>query len=309
MPTLRSCEGEDRTPDLRVMSPTGHRGSITMLSEKLIQFYKQLHPPSNLPKGIEVLFPQKDPQVTGIVETFFKKYFNDDHPRGLMLGINPGRFGAGMTGINFTAPKQLKENCGFDHHFKMSTELSAEFIYEVIMAYGGVEKFYQDWFIGSVCPLGFVTSPVSPEAGHPLKRGKPTPGTVKKIEHSRRPSEGGDATVREGEAAVLRRDVGLFRRESDRKNINYYDDKKLLEAVTPFIIDCINKQVAMGFKTDKCICVGGEKNFKFLSALNNEHKWFGEIIPLPHPRFILQYRRKQKDFYIHQYLSALSLAG
>jgi hypothetical protein len=39
--------------------------------------------------------------------------------------------------------------------------------------------------------------------------------------------------------------------------------------------------------------------------LNNEHKWFGEIIPLPHPRFILQYRRKQKDEFIHQYLSVL----
>jgi hypothetical protein len=92
------------------------------------------------------------------------------------------------------------------------------------------------------------------------------------------------------------------------KNINYYDDKQLMEAVTPFIIDCIHKQIAIGFSTDKCLCIGGEKNFKFLSGLNNEHKWFGEIVPLPHPRFILQYRRKQKDQFIHQYLSALRLA-
>ncbi|HEX3168118.1 MAG TPA: uracil-DNA glycosylase family protein, partial [Chitinophagaceae bacterium] len=123
---------------------------------------------------------------------------------------------------------------------------------EMIHEYGGVKKFYQDWFIGSVCPLGFI---------------------------------------------------------KDGKNINYYDDKKLMEVVTPFIVDCINKQVAIGFNTEKCICIGGEKNFKFLSGLNNEHKWFGEIIPLPHPRFILQYRRKQKDQYIHQYLSAMRLAG
>ena len=91
--------------------------------------------------------------------------------------------------------------------------------------------------------------------------------------------------------------------------INYYDDKKLAEAVTPFIIDCINKQIKIGFNTEICLCIGGEKNFKFLSALNNEHKWFDQIIPLPHPRFILQYRRKQKDQFIHQYLSALRLAG
>lgn len=250
------------------------------IAEKLISFYRTMRPPAGLPKNIEVLYPQKEPQVMDIVEKFFRKYFNDDRPRSLMLGINPGRFGAGMTGVNFTAPKQLKEYCGIDHHFKNSSELSAEFIYEMILAYGGVNKFYGEWFIGSVCPLGFV--------------GQPTPTTIKKAGRTSSPSEGGD------EATEVLKRIG--------KNLNYYDEKKLLEAVKPFIIECICKQVAMGFKTNKCICIGGEKNFKFLSALNNEHKWFGEIIPLPHPRFILQYRRKQKDKFIHQYLSALRLA-
>ena len=251
-----------------------------MFSEKLIKYYKQLKPPTNLPKGIELLFPQKGKQVIDLVKTFFEKYYNDDHPRRLMLGINPGRFGAGITGVNFTGPKQLKEECGIDHHLKLSSELSAEFIYEMINAYGSVKTFYQNWFIGAVCPLGFVTSPVK----------KPTPG----------PSKGGEAThkAKRGEAAVLKK-------EKEGKNINYYDDKKLQEAVTPFIIDCINKLVAIGFNTDKCLCIGGEKNYKFLSGLNDEHKWFGEIVPLPHPRFILQYRRKQKGQYIQQYLSAL----
>jgi len=223
-----------------------------MFSKKLIKYYTQLKPPANLPKGIEVLFPQQDKQVIEIVEKFFKKYFNDNHSRSLMLGINPGRYGAGITGVNFTAPKQLKENCGIDHHFKTSSELSAEFIYEMIREYGGVNKFYQDWFIGAVCPLGFIKN-----------------GT----------------------------------------NINYYDDKKLEEAVTPFIIDCMNKLVDTGFNIERCLCVGGEKNFKFLSRLNEENKWFNQIIPLPHPRFILQYRRKQKDKYLHQYLMALQFAG
>jgi hypothetical protein len=222
------------------------------LSDSLINFYSSLKPPKRLPKGIEILFPQKDKQVIELTKKFFEKYFSDKNPRHLMLGINPGRYGAGITGVNFTAPRQLKENCGIDHHLKLSSELSAEFIYEVINEYGGAKNFYQGWFIGSVCPLGFI------------KNGK---------------------------------------------NINYYDDKKLQDAVTPFIIECINKQVAMGFSTEKCICIGGEKNFKFLSGLNNEYKWFGEIAPLPRPRFILQYRRKQKDEYVRQYLSALRLNG
>ena len=218
------------------------------MADKLISFYQTIKPPRNLPAGIQVLFPQKDKQVQELVKSFFTKYFDDDHPRSLLLGINPGRHGAGITGVNFTAPKQLKECCGIDHPLKLSSELSAEFIYDMIGEYGGVNNFYQDWFIGAVCPLGFV---------------------------------------------------------KNEKNINYYDDKKLQEAVTPFIIECINKQVAMGFSTERCLCIGGEKNFKFLSGLNNEYKWFGEIVPLPHPRFILQYRRKQKDQYIHQYLSAM----
>ena len=243
------------------------------MADKLTSFYGSIKPPRHLPNGIEILFPQKDKEVKELTKKFFTKYFDDHKQRSLMLGINPGRFGAGITGVNFTAPKQLKHACGIDHHFKLSSELSAEFIYDMIAAYGGVKEFYQDWFIGAVCPLGFVTSSVS----------GPTP----------KPSKGGEATnkVREG------------------KNINYYDDKKLVEAVTPFIVDCINKQMSMGFSRERCICIGGEKNFKFLSGLNNQHKWFNEIVPLPHPRFILQYRRKQKDKYIHQYLSALRFAG
>jgi hypothetical protein len=186
------------------------------------------------------------------VSDFCKKYFSDNNNRRLLLGINPGRLGAGITGVNFTAPKQLKDNCGIDHSFKPLSELSAEFIYEVIKSYGGPKKFYTDCFIGSVCPLGFI------------KNGK---------------------------------------------NINYYDDKKLMTAVTTFIISNIQKQVKMGFKNDYCICIGGEKNFKFLSGLNEKHQWFENIIPLPHPRFILQYRRKNKENYIQQYLSALRFAG
>ena len=130
----------------------------------------------------------------------------------------------------------------------MQSELSAEFIYDVINAYGGPEAFYKHFFIGSVCPLGFV--------------------------------KGG-------------------------KNINYYDDKELQQTVQPFIVENLKKLLSFNVITNKCICIGGEKNYKFLEALNNEHGFFKKIIPLPHPRFILQYRRRQRDQYLQQYLEAL----
>jgi len=219
---------------------------MTVLAEHLINFYKSLRPP-RLPSGVDILFPQRHEEVMKVVETFFYKYYNDTYSRRLIFGINPGRFGAGTTGINFTAPKQLTELCGIEHSFKSQTELSAEFIYDSILAFGGIKEFYKNYFVTSVSPLGFIKNGV---------------------------------------------------------NLNYYDDKKLQQAVTPFIICNIQKQVALGFKTDFCICIGGDKNLKFLSTINQDHEFFDEIIPLPHPRFIMQYRRKQKEKYIQQYLLA-----
>ena len=217
------------------------------LAQQLIHFYKQLTPPI-LPKGFGILHPQPEVNVMNVVKSFFQKFYNDNRPRKLMLGINPGRFGAGITGVNFTGPRQLKENCGIDHPWGNSSELSAEFIYEVITQYGGPIKFYGDYFIGALSPLGFI---------------------------------------------------------KDGKNINYYDDKKLQLAVTPFIIETIKLQLQMGFETSTCICIGGEKNYQFLSKLNDQQGFFQTIVPLPHPRFIMQYRRKRKQEYVEEWLKTL----
>src|SRR5580765_2284510 len=129
-------------------------------AEQIISFYKNLEPPE-LPEGIDLLFPQQQEDVLDIINIFFSKYYDDNHPRRLIFGINPGRFGAGTTGINFTAPKQLKEFCGIDHSFKPQTELSAEFIYEMITGYGGPGKFYRNYFISSISPLGFVKNGIN----------------------------------------------------------------------------------------------------------------------------------------------------
>ena len=220
---------------------------MTTLASQLIRFYRDLSAPT-VPKGFGILHPQPDAQVMKIVETFFKKYYNDTRRRVLLLGINPGRFGAGITGINFTAPRQLKNYCGIDHPWKDSSELSAEFIYELISLYGGAKKFYGDYFISAMSPLGYV---------------------------------------------------------KDGKNVNYYDDKRLQTAVSPFIAQTLQQQLKMGFDTHTCICIGGEKNYKYLKNLNEKHAFFKNIVALPHPRFIMQYRRKTKQAYLDEYLGVL----
>lgn len=214
----------------------------------IFNFYNKILPPSILPAEIEWLYPQQHNVVKSVLKSFLSKYYNDTSPRKLLLGINPGRFGAGVTGVNFTAPLQLKQNCNIDHSFKMQSELSAEFIYEMIEAYGGPSKFYSKYFISSVCPLGLI------------KKGK---------------------------------------------NINYYDDKELQTLLQPFIIKQLNKLLQLPFDKTICYSIGGEKNFKYILKLNDQHQWFENVIPLPHPRFIMQYKRKQKQQFIQDYLDKL----
>ncbi|GAB4093473.1 uracil-DNA glycosylase family protein [Flaviaesturariibacter terrae] len=217
-------------------------------AQQLYHFYTHFDPPRPLPNGVEWLFPQEEREVQKVVKAFLDKYYNDRNERRLLLGINPGRFGAGVTGVNFTAPRQLTDALGIKHSFKMQSEISAEFIYELIAAYGGPDAFYGRHFIGSVCPLGFV-------------------------QHG--------------------------------KNINYYDDKELLAAVEPFIIESIEAQLQLPVDRSVCLVIGGEKNFKYLDKLNNRYGWFEKLQPLPHPRFIMQYKRKEKQRFIDQYLQVL----
>ena len=68
------------------------------LGEGIIRFYGTLNPPSYLPEGVEVMDPYKDPATMDLVKKFYSKYFNDQNPRVMLIGINPGRFGGGITG-------------------------------------------------------------------------------------------------------------------------------------------------------------------------------------------------------------------
>jgi hypothetical protein len=91
-----------------------------------------------------------------VSSSFYREFYHDNRKRHLILGINPGRFGAGVTGIPFTDTKRLIDPCGIPYTGKVTHEPSSVFVYEVIEAYGGVRKFYSDFYINSVFPLGFT---------------------------------------------------------------------------------------------------------------------------------------------------------
>jgi hypothetical protein len=217
-------------------------------AEKVLAFYSTLDLSVTLPEGIQVMNPYKDAYTFQVCTSFYSKFYNDTHTRTFIAGINPGRLGGGLTGITFTDPVKLEQVCGIPNALQKKTELSADFIYQMIAAYGGADKFYTNYFFGAISPLGFT---------------------------------------------------------KDGKNLNYYDDKKLQEAVMPFIYKSMQKQISLGLNTEVCYCLGEGKNYEFFQKINNEYAFFKKIIPLPHPRFIMQYQRKKLREFITLYTSTL----
>ncbi len=203
-----------------------------------------------LPKKIEWLWPYSAPETQRVMTLFYHKYYHDHTGRIPIFGINPGRLGGGLTGIPFTDPVKLAQECSIENNFRPKPELSAQFMYQVIQQWGGPELFYAQFYISSLCPLGFIKN-------------------------------------------------GL--------NFNYYDDKQLAKAVTPLIIKNITDQSSICRADAKvAYCLGEGKNYDFFSRLNEEHHFFDQIIPLPHPRWVMQYRRKSLNDFIDLYLEKLS---
>jgi len=211
-------------------------------------FFDKIQLPGNLPEGIEMLYPFDQGEVREVVNKFYQKYYSDANPRVILLGINPGRFGAGVTGITFTDPIKLEKNCDIKNNFDKKPELSSTFVYEMIEAFGGPDKFYGHFLLSAVFPLGFV---------------------------------------------------------KDGRNFNYYDIRELQESLEPSIVHAIKLQISLGARSDVAFSMGRGKNMQFLQQLNAKHHFFDQIRPLPHPRWVMQYRLKRKQAFIAQYIDEL----
>jgi hypothetical protein len=214
----------------------------------ILDFYAALKPDFALPAGISIMNPFTEPGTWRLTKAFYEKFYGDTNPRVFIFGINPGRFGGGVTGVPFTDPLKLQEECGIPNDWKKLQELSSQFIYEMIEGYGGVKAFYGQFFITALSPLGYTR---------------------------------------------------------DGKNLNYYDDKNLLRVSEPFMLDCIRRQQQSIPSISTCFCLGEGENYKQFSRLNEKHRFFEKIIPLPHPRWVMQYRRKKLKEYVDLYVEKL----
>ena len=218
----------------------------------ILDFYKWLRPNFAMADGISIMNPYKNPATWEVASQFYRKFYGDNEPRVFIFGINPGRHGAGLTGVPFTDPLRLEEKCGIPNEWKKKAELSSQFVYALIDKYGGVEAFYRRFYITALSPLGFVR---------------------------------------------------------DGKNLNYYDDKQLIKDFEPFMLRCIRRQLeTMPTTTEIAYCLGEGTNFKYFSKVNERHGFFKEIIPLPHPRWVMQYRLKRMEEFVNLYLQRLSVS-
>ncbi|GAB4301100.1 MAG: hypothetical protein Kow0098_29020 [Ignavibacteriaceae bacterium] len=216
-------------------------------SDKAIKYFCNLRLQVSLPQGVSVINPYRKKEVKEVVKKFYSRYFNDNNKRLFILGINPGRFGGGLTGISFTDPVTLSENCGIENQLGSLKELSAKFVYEVIKKAGGTEYFYSRVFISALFPLALL---------------------------------------------------------KDNKNFNYYDDRKIAGKLENYIIRSINDQKKFGAREDRVVILG-KKNAGYFKVLNDRFKFFRDVSVLDHPRYIMQYRLKQINSYINEYLSVI----
>lgn len=221
-------------------------------ADHVIDFNKNLSYTGNLPDNFQVLNPYLDnPETLKVMEEFYHKFYDDSAKRKFIIGINPSRHGAGVTGVPFTDTKRLENVCGIKMKSARTHEVSSVFMYDMIEDYGGTDLFYKDIYINSPFPL---------------------------------------AIVRKTKNGWL--------------NANYYDDKELFNSVKDFMIESLKMHISLNLDTSE-VFVLGKKNAEFISKLNKETQLFETMTVLEHPRYIQQYKSKEKQLYIDKYILAL----
>jgi len=125
-------------------------------ADRVLDFHDHLALPGFRVRGVKALDPFRNDVTRACAAQFYQKYYADNNARTFVFGINPGRFGAGMTAVPFTDPIRLLQACGIQNDLPKKPELSSVYIYSFIERWGGVEAFFRQFFIAAVCPVGFV---------------------------------------------------------------------------------------------------------------------------------------------------------
>lgn len=87
-----------------------------------------------------------------IMDAFCEKFYSNQIPKIVICGINPGRLGAGLTGVPFFDFASLSKI--FPSIQRNDTENTAQFFFKVIEKIG-VERFFKYFYITNVSSVGY----------------------------------------------------------------------------------------------------------------------------------------------------------
>lgn len=225
------------------------------MKNKIIDYYNWLSKQNiKLYNKYKIVNPYQQENILKIVESFYTKYFNDSNERYLILGSSPARRGTSATGIPFEDEEHIYKITGENINNFYINKNSSNFLYDVMENYGGIDKFYSDFFLGFVCPLGIVNT----------------------------------------------------NNKNNEVNVNYYENRKLKEKLDDFIKQSLERLIDLGINRNVCYCIGSGENYKYLLKINEEYNFFKRIVPLEHPRYIMQYNKDKSDIYMDKYLKELN---
>jgi hypothetical protein len=92
-------------------------------------------------------------------------------------------------------------------------------------------------------------------------------------------------------------------------NYNYYDAPALTTALWADMQLSLRQQVEeLDIRADLVVCLG-KRNGLFLNKLNDELQLFGRVVVLDHPRYLMQYQRKNLSANVAKYVQALGEAA
>jgi hypothetical protein len=86
------------------------------------------------------------------MERFHAKYYRGGYPRTVLCGLNPGRNGAGKTGIPFVDFSSLSKLLSGVK--RTDTERSARFFFDIVSHFGA-EPFFRSFYVTNVSWVGY----------------------------------------------------------------------------------------------------------------------------------------------------------
>jgi hypothetical protein len=124
-----------------------------VLFEELKRRYIDSGKIESLLKGSEVSVLDDFLKNWNIIRLFNETYYQNSYPKTVLCGINPGRNGAGKTGIPFLDFSSLSKLVVSVE--QTDSERSAQFFYDVVSEFGAKE-FYSSFYVTNISWVGYI---------------------------------------------------------------------------------------------------------------------------------------------------------